>query len=364
MTFALAAAGTGGHVFPALAIAEALVDLGIEHDEIVFFGGRRFEATAVPAAGHELIVLDLAGLKRSLSLSNLRLPLLVRKAARQVEDELRSRAVRVLLGTGGYATVPAGWGAKRAGVPFFVQEQNAEPGLANRIMSRWAAAAFSSFPGTPGLHNEEYVGNPVRRSLADFDREVLLSRARARYELEDGTPTIGVVGGSLGAKAINDAVMEMVQSWQGPPYQIVHLAGPNHADGVMRAATSVLGNPQEITWRVVPFENEMEFFFAASDLVLARAGGMVAEFTATSTPTVLIPGEFGSSGHQSASAQVLTEAGAALTVSEAALGRLASLVAELIGDRDRLTRMRDASRVIGRPAAARTIAARLIEAHG
>lgn len=153
MSFAIAAAGTGGHVFPALAVAEALVDSGVAQADIVFYGGTRFEATAVPEAGYEFVSLDVQGLKRSLSADNFRLPLIVRNAAKRVAQELGIRGTRVLLATGGYVTVPAGWGAKRAGVPFFVQEQNAEPGLANRVMSRWSEIAFTSFESTRGLHN-------------------------------------------------------------------------------------------------------------------------------------------------------------------------------------------------------------------
>ncbi len=195
MSYAIAAAGTGGHVFPALAVAEALVELGVDRTDIVFFGGTRFEATAVPEAGFHLITLDLAGLKRSLTLANLRLPLVVRRAAERVAEELEKHTTAVLLATGGYVTVPAGWGARKAGIPFFVQEQNAVPGLANRVMSRWAETAFSSFPTTPGLVRPDYVGNPVRADLARFDRVESRPAALARYALEADTPIIGVVGG-------------------------------------------------------------------------------------------------------------------------------------------------------------------------
>lgn len=362
MSYAIAAAGTGGHVFPALAVAEALIELGVESPSILFFGGHRFEADAVPAAGFELVGLELRGLKRSLSMENLGLPLVVRAAARRVEAEIRARGIEVLLATGGYVTVPAGWGARRAAIPFFVQEQNAEPGLANRIMSRWAQAAFSSFEGTGGLHREEFVGNPVRASIARFDRTALRGAALARYDLTPDLPTVGVVGGSLGAGAVNEAVAAMVERWTGPACQIVHLAGPSHAPGISARASTE--NPWGIAWRVVPFETHMEYFFAASDLVIARAGGMVAEITATGTPAILVPGEFGSAGHQLASAQALRAGGAAIIVSETDLGRLGQETAELLADRPRREAMRQASERMGRPTAARVIASRLVDAHG
>lgn len=362
MTYAIAAAGTGGHVFPALAVAEALEARGVARDDIVFFGGARFERTAVPAAGYDLVELELRGLRRSFDLANLGLPAVLARAARTVRDELLARDARVLLATGGYVTVPAGWAARRAGIPFFVQEQNAHPGLANRLMSRWAAAAFTSFEGTDGIVRPRFVGNPVRAPFASFDRAALRAKARRRYGLEDGVPTLGVVGGSLGAGVLNDFVAELVREWSGERFQLVHLAGQAHADRIGQLAHSA--NPRGLTWTVVPFEEDMAGFFAAIDLVVARAGGMVAEITATGTPALLVPGSFGSAGHQDASARHLQAAGAAVVCAEEELADSHGVVADLLFDANRLGDMSSRARAIGRPTAARDIAQELIDAHG
>ena len=359
MTYAIAAAGTGGHVFPALAIAEALERSGVARTDIVFFGGDRFESEAVPAAGYDFVRVELRGLKRSFALANLGIPLVVRDASRTIGKELVRRNVGAMVATGGYVTVPAGWAAQRASVPYFVQEQNAHAGLANRLMSRKAVAAFTSFPVTEGLPRGLYCGNPLRTAFVDFDRQALWARALAHYELDPDRPVLGVVGGSLGAGVLNEAVHSLVLRWAGPPIQIIHLTGTLHAEAV-----SQLTNPQEVPWKVVAFETSMELFFAASDLLLARAGGMVAEITATGTPAILVPGEFGSKGHQLATARFVEAAGGAVVIEQAAIDSVPGEVARIIGNRRLLEEMSSRSRKLGRPGAADDIANRMVSVHG
>ncbi|MDH3306129.1 MAG: UDP-N-acetylglucosamine--N-acetylmuramyl-(pentapeptide) pyrophosphoryl-undecaprenol N-acetylglucosamine transferase [Acidimicrobiia bacterium] len=364
MTYALAAAGTGGHVYPALAVAEALEDAGVEKSSILFFGGGRFEKAAVPAAGYAFIELDLRGLKRSFSAANLSLPLVVARAARRVQGVVQARGVQVLLATGGYVTVPAGWGSRRAGIPFFVQEQNAHAGLANRIMSRWAEAAFTSFEQTAGIDNAIFLGNPLRREFTTFDRSNQRPAAFDYYGLSAGVPTLGVVGGSLGAGVLNEAVVDLVRSWTGGPLQIVHLAGRGHARDLATGQAGSGANPRGIVWRVVPFEDHMTMFFAAADLILARSGGMVAEITATGSPSILVPGGFGSKGHQDASAGMLSRAGAAVVLPEPDIAGLPGMVQRLLADPQRLAAMGLRAESVGRPASASAIASRLVAAHG
>lgn len=355
MTIAIAAAGTGGHVFPALAVAERLGDT-----DVVFFGGDRFEATAVPAAGHDFVEVEVAGLQRSLTVANLRLPFVVRRATAAIADEMRRRDVRVLLATGGYVAVPAAMAARRLGIPYYLSEQNAHAGLANRLMGRWAEATFTAFPDTEGARRARHVGNPVRAAITDTDLVARRPEARRRYGIDQDLPVIGVVGGSLGSRPINDAVVAAMRGWDGPPVAVLQLAGARFAD----EAEAELGDIG-IPWRVIGFEDRMEDFFAAVDVVVSRASGMVAELTATGTPAVLVPGAYGSKGHQVASAGALAEAGAAIVVDEAELASgLGPVLRSLAGDPERRRRMRDAARAIGRPDAAATIAEELLHAAG
>lgn len=352
MSFALAAAGTGGHVYPGLAVGEALVAQGVERANIVYLGGNRLEAKVYPEHGFPFVSVPLRGLRRSFTLSNLSLPVVLWRAARRMEERMRESGVRVFLGLGGYVTIPAGWAARRCGAVVMVAEQNAEAGLANRLVGRRARRCFGSFPTTAGLPAAEWTGNPIRASLVNFDRRALRGPALARYGLNGNRVVVGVFGGSLGARVLNEAVREMVVGWTGPPAWFLHLSG----DGDLPSSAGE-GHV------VVEYEERMEFFFAASDLVVARAGGSVAELTATGTPAVLVPGSFGSGRHQHANAFVLAAAGAAVVVEEGELDRLRRVVESLAADPDQRKRMAEAAGTLARPQAARDIARALVAAH-
>lgn len=359
MTYAIAAAGTGGHVYPGLAVGERLVLEGVSRSDILFIGGDRLAARVFPEAGFPYLKLEVRGLSRSLNLENLTLPFVISRATRLASMELRSREVRVVLGMGSYTSVPVGLAARRNRLPLYLHEQNAHAGLANRMIGRLAVTTFTSFELTQGAIRPEHVGNPIRADLATFNRADLRHAAFDRYGLEPGRVTIGVVGGSLGARAVNRAVVRALAGWEGPPIQLIHLAGRDHADEVRAAADA-----SEVPWVVLDFEPDMQYFFAATDVVVARAGGMVAEMTATGTPAILIPGGFGSGGHQDANAEALERAGAAHVIEEADVGQLAGLLAELAADPAGRRGMSAAARDIARPQAAATIVAELRRAHG
>ena len=359
MTYAIAAAGTGGHVYPGLAVGEQLVADGVARADVLFIGGDRLAATVFPAAGFPYLRLEVRGLSRSLSAKNLALPLVVARATRRASSELRARDVGVVLGMGSYTSVPVGLAARRRRIPLYLHEQNAHAGLANRLMGRFAVTTFTSFEETEGAVRPLHVGNPIRAGLAEFNRVELRRAAFDRYGLEPGRVTLGVVGGSLGARAVNRAVMAAMSDWEDPPIQLVHLAGRDHVDEVTAAAQR-----SEFPWVVIEFESEMQYFFAAVDVVVARAGGMVAEMTATGTPAILIPGGFGSGGHQDANSRALERAGAARCLSEDRLDELPDLIAQLARDPAQRRGMSAAAHAIARPQAAATISAELRRAHG
>jgi len=357
MTFLIAAAGTGGHVFPGLAVGEALVGLGVAPDRILFVGGDRLEATVYPDAGFPFLGLEIRGLERALTARNLGLLRLLWRARDRIRAEISRRGARVALGMGGYVTIPLAFAARRTGVPLLVAEQNAGAGLANRIASRLAVRSFTSFPDTPGMTRGEWVGNPVRKTLAEFDRSQVLEEGLARYGLDRDSPVLGVFGGSLGAGVLNAAAMDLVTSWTGRPIQVIHLTGRGNATTVESMSTNAI-------WHQVEFEDRMDLFYAVSDLVIARAGGGVAELTATATPSILVPGEFGSSGHQAANAEVLRDAGAAQVLAQDRIGELPRMVDEAIFDAARLENMRIAAGKIAKPEAAMTIARAMLELAG
>lgn len=357
MTYLIAAAGTGGHVFPGLSVGEGLIDLGVDREEVMFVGGGRLESTVYPAEGFRFLQVELAGLRRSLTLANARIPGVVLRARKRIADEIGAVGIRVVLGMGGYVTIPAALAARRRRIPFFNAEQNAEAGLANKVTARWAEQTFVSFPDTGGLPDGSWVGNPVRKVFWSFDRSSLRTEALARYHFDGSVPVLGVFGGSLGAGKINEAVADVVAGWSGARLQVVHLTGAGHLEAMSRREAA-----PPVTWRRIGFEEHMEHFFAVSDLVIARAGGAVAELTATGTPSILVPGEFGSAGHQVGNARFLEQVGAAVVVGEAELSRLGAVLTELMADRGRREAMAAASRDISKPDAARTIARAMIEA--
>jgi UDP-N-acetylglucosamine--N-acetylmuramyl-(pentapeptide) pyrophosphoryl-undecaprenol N-acetylglucosamine transferase len=357
MTFVIAAAGTGGHVFPGLSVGEALVDRGVAKDQILYLGGGRLEATVYPEAGFPFHAVEMRGLQRSMTPRNATLPLVVRRARDQAVEAMRRHRARAVLGMGGYITIPAGLASRRLRVPFFVSEQNARAGLANRVASRWARRAFGAFPVTAGIPSAVWVGNPVRRAFWEFDREVSGTQALDEYGLAASVPVLGVVGGSLGAGALNRVATTIATEWTGPEIQVLHLTGARFLDDI-----AAIEPAPGVTWVRRGFETEMDRFYAASDLVLARAGGAVAELTATGTPSVLVPGEFGSGGHQSGNSRVLADAGAALVVTEDRIGDLPEVIAAALADREGLARMSKAAMAIAKPHAAHAVADALIEA--
>ncbi|MFP4072845.1 MAG: UDP-N-acetylglucosamine--N-acetylmuramyl-(pentapeptide) pyrophosphoryl-undecaprenol N-acetylglucosamine transferase [Actinomycetota bacterium] len=358
MTFLIAAAGTGGHVFPGLSVGEALLDLGVPKSDIIYVGGDRLETQVYPGEGFEFLEVPLAGLKRSLNPANARIPLVVIKARNRIVGVIDTRDIRVVLGMGGYVTIPAALAARKRGVPFFNAEQNAEAGLANRVTARWARETFVSFPDTGGLPEASWVGNPVRKVFWDFDRPGLRPVAMERYDLDPQTPVVGVFGGSLGALSINEAVADMLETWSGPPVQVVHLTGESHHGSLVDRVTG-----GDVTWRRVGFEERMELFYAVCDVVIARAGGAVAELTATATPSILVPGQFGSGGHQEGNARFLEQSGAAIVVEQDHMhADLGKTLIDIIEDPQRREEMARATSDISKPDAARTIARTMMEA--
>jgi len=354
VTYVIAAAGTGGHVYPALAVARALTDRGVSRDEILFLGGNRLAATAVPAAGFNFLGFELTRLHRNLSPQNLKIPVILRRTSAAMADEIRKFGGRVVLGMSGYVTVPAAMAARRAGIPFVLQEQNAHPGIAARFASRRAVTTFLGLSGrAAALPRSVLVGNPLSRQIADFDRRALRREARARYGIVVPAPVVGIVGGSLGARVLNEAAARIVE---GSPKigSVVHLTGPDAFDDMSRRAAQ-----SSLPWICLPSESQMEYFYAAVDLVVCRSGAMtVSELAATGTPSLLVPlARVG----QSWNAESLSAIGGAEIVAEGDVGSLPARITALLTDEHGLAAMSRAARSAAFTDSAGVIADRLRE---
>ncbi len=356
MTYAFAAAGTGGHVYPALAVADELVGRGVDRSQIVFFGGDRMEATTVPAAGYRFVGVEIHGLRRSFSGDNLRLPGLVRRATTRIAGELQAANTKVVTALGGYVSVPAAWAARRTDATLFLHEQNAVPGLANKIIARWARSSFVAFPAAADrLPRSRVVGNPIRSVFTDFDRGSLRHDARKRYDLPDDLTVLGVLGGSLGARILNETTQRIADDVDPDRVGIVHLTGADHLETVRMAAER-----SGVRWRTLAFERDMEHFYAAVDLVLGRAGALtISELAATGSPSVVVPlaavAQEGNAAH-------LADVGAAVAVPEAEIDRVPVEIEQLLVDEARRRSMAEAARGRARLDAAAKIADAMMEA--
>jgi len=191
-----------------------------------------------------------------------------------------------------------------------------------------------------------------------FDRGSLRGEALKRYDLISGLPVLGVFGGSLGAGAINDGVARLVAEWNGPPIQILHLCGECHVEKM-----NSYREKANLTWRLVGFEDRMDLFYAASDLVVSRSGGAVAELLATGTPSILVPGIFGSGRHQVANAESLASGGASIVLIQEDLASLGVAVHRILEDQGTLHRMAEAALEMGRPDSASIVAEAMRSLH-
>ena len=361
----IAGGGTGGHTVPALAIGRALVERGHPRESIHFVGSARgIERRMVPAADFSITLLPGRGIARRLTLDNVgAVAGLAWAFFRAVGLLLRLRPA-VVVTVGGYASVACAAAAALLRIPLVVAEQNAAPGLANRLAGRVARACAVSFPGTP-LPRPVVTGNPVRQEIVAVDRS---AQERARSKTELGIPPertlVAVAGGSLGARRINDATLGLASLWcDRTDVAIRHVVGERDYESAA-ARTPVL-EPGTLVYQLVSFEDRMDLLLSAADVTVQRAGAStVAELSVAGVPSVLVPLPGAPGDHQTLNALSLAQAGAAVIVPDAELdaGRLASELDRLISDPAILESMATAAKALGRPDAASAVAA-LAEEH-
>lgn len=345
----VATGGTGGHTYPALALAQELVRRGRAPDAVRFVGSRRgIEGRVVPEAGFAIDLLPGRGLARRLTIANVGALWENLVAFVRAIFLVRRLRPRIVVGFGGYASLPAVVAARLWRVPTLVHEQDAAPGLANRIGVRLGARAAISLPGTP-LRGATLTGNPVRPAFVD------LARAAAR-----APALVAVFGGALGARTLNDAALGLYDRWRDRrDVAVHHVTGPrNHEECAARLAT--LRRPTDVLdYHLVAYEEHMDRVLAAAAVAVCRAGaGTVAELTAAGVPAVLVPLPGAPSDHQTRNARALEQAGAAVLLPDAACdaARLDAELATLVADATRLDAMAAAARSLGRPDAVARLA--------
>jgi len=347
-TILVMAGGTGGHVFPGLAVADYLHERGWH---VVWMGNPEgMEARLVPMRGYEMAWVRFTALRGKGLLRALLLPVNLLRAFGQALRELSRVKPNVVLGMGGYVTFPGGMMAALSGRPLVVHEQNSVAGLANRVLAGVADRILSGFPGV--LRRGEWAGNPVRAEIA------ALPLPAQRYAGRSGRLDVLVVGGSLGAQALNDAVpraLALLQPAERP--RVTHQSGAKQIDD-LRAAYAATGVEAEL----LPFIDDMAARYAAADLVVCRAGALtIAELAAAGVASVLVPFPQAVDDHQTGNARFLSEAGAAILLPQRELTpeKLAALLRELT--REKLAAMAEKARALAKPEATRAVAEACLE---
>ena len=353
----VAGGGTAGHTSPLIATVAALrtAEPGVQVTAIGTPKG--LETTVVPAAGIDLRLIDPVPLPRRLSPDLLRVPLRLRAAIAQARGILLERHADVLVGFGGYVSMPAYLAARRLAIPVILHEQNAVPGLANKVAARFARRTLVSFPGT-ALPGAEFIGMPLRPDLirlAEHGRAADRARAAAGFGLDPARPTLLVSGGSQGARSINTAVVGARGDLLAAGVQILHVIGPrNFSDADVRVTDQTTG----ASYVPVAFVEHMEDAYAAADLMLGRSGaGTVVETAVVGLPAILVPLPHGN-GEQARNADPLVAAGAAVVVADVDLTpeRLVREVSSCIHDPEVLAARARAGQHLMPASAARTLA--------
>lgn len=352
----LAGGGTAGHTSPLIATAERLRELD-EVDLLCIGTPKGLESRVIPAAGLPLALIPPVPLPRRLTPELLSVPGRLRRAVAEAGAILRRHQAEVVVGFGGYVSLPVYLAAWRAKLPIVLHEGNAVPGLANKVAARFTPWVATTFPNTPLPHAQQ-VGLPVRAAIAGLDRAAGRAEARAKFELPATGPVLLVSGGSQGARSLNQAVIGARAALLAAGISILHVLGPaNLTDDTV----AVIDPESGATYRPIGYVDEMGQAYAAADLMLGRSGaGTVMETAMTGLPTIFVPLPHGN-GEQARNADFLIEAKAGMLVVDAELTaeRLISLVTGLFADPDRLAEMSAACRQLA-PAGAADALARLV----
>jgi len=357
LSLLVAAGGTGGHLFPAIAVLEQLSELLDGKMKVCFVGNpSKIEARVVPTLGYEFVPLPITGFSGIFSLQTLKLPFLIQKSGSICKKIIKRNAVDLILCTGAYLSYPAGVAAKKTRKPLMLMESNVSPGKSNSMLSRKADAIVTSFEESKAHFPQELrnrihcFGNPVR---SGFSAMPIRAAAAAEFGLKDNKKTLLVFGGSLGAKSINNGVMNIVESLIQHDYQLIWQTGEKFdmdmVDSRIREHKSV---------KILKFIDNMPAAYAAADLVVSRSGATtVAELCAAAKPSILVPLQTASNNEQEENAYALLDAGAAIIINDDALeDDLQRVIFELFADNESLKKMSHSAATLAKPDAAKKAA--------
>ena len=337
--FIISGGGTGGHIFPAVAIANALKK-NIPDCEILFVGAEgRMEMQKVPEAGYAIKGLPIAGLQRSLDLKNLLLPIKVLKSVTMAMKIIADFKPDVAIGVGGYASAPLLFAAKLKGIPYVIQEQNSYAGITNKILGKWAKKICVAYDGMQNFFPKEkivFTGNPVRANISES--KVTKQEALKFFELAENKKTVLAIGGSLGARTINQSIDAGIEKINAENVQLIWQTGKGYFETAKKSIEKIdciSPSPSERAGvRIFDFIKQMDMAYAAADIIISRAGALsVSELCIVGKPCVLVPSPNVAEDHQTKNAMALVNKNAAVLVKDLeAKKKLISTLLELIID--------------------------------
>ncbi len=363
MRVIISGGGTGGHIFPAIAIANALKKID-PAAEILFVGANgRMEMEKVPAAGYKIIGLDIQGIQRKSILKNLMFPvklfISVRKAVKIIKDFKPDTAV----GVGGYASGPLLYAASQKGVPYLIQEQNSYAGITNKWLGKKAKKICVAFDGMEQFFPQDRIiktGNPIRRDSVDIAGKHM--HALELYSLSNFKKTILITGGSLGARTLNNSIMAGLQDIISADVQVIWQTGKFYYKGIMEK----LGENYHPNIKIVEFLSRMDLAYAAADIIISRAGaGTIAELCVIKKPVILVPSPNVAEDHQTKNALALVQENAAVFIADIdAKEKLVSKALELLKDKQLQKKLSDNIGKLALPDADEVIAKEVMKLAG
>ncbi|MNK55193.1 UDP-N-acetylglucosamine transferase [compost metagenome] len=354
--FILSGGGTGGHIYPAIAIANEL-KLQFPDAEFLFVGAKdKMEMQKVPQAGYEIKGLWIAGLQRKLTLQNLMFPLKLASSLLESKRIIKNFKPNVVIGTGGFASGPLLQAAGSAGIPTVVQEQNSYPGITNKLLSKKANAICVAYQNLERFFPKEKIvltGNPVRQDLIDIASK--REEAIAFYDLDPNKKTLLVLGGSLGARRINQLIEKELQNFLSQDVQVIWQCGKLYFEEYKKYNQSNV--------KVVDFIERMDFVYAASDVIISRAGASsVSELCIVGKPVIFIPSPNVAEDHQTKNAQAIVDEKGAILLKESELDSQFSIVFEaLLKDFGKQKQLSDNIKKLAKPRATQDIVAEIVK---
>jgi UDP-N-acetylglucosamine--N-acetylmuramyl-(pentapeptide) pyrophosphoryl-undecaprenol N-acetylglucosamine transferase len=347
----LSGGGTGGHIYPAVAIANELKARHPEAEFLFVGANGRMEMEKIPQLGYKIEGLNISGIQRSMTLKNLSFPFKLLQSLYRAGKILRKFRPNVVIGTGGYASGPTLYMASLKNIPSLIQEQNSYPGITNKLLAKKAEKICVAYDGLEKYFPKEKMiktGNPVRQDLLDIESK--RAEGLAHFGLDPKKTTIAVIGGSLGAKRINETIALHLETLLDKGLQVLWQTGKLYIDRF-----EALGKKEGVVMRA--FIQRMDLFYAASDVLISRAGaGTISELCIVGKPVLFIPSPNVAEDHQTKNALSVVNEDAALMIKESELESFEEVLLRIVGDPEKRKELSENIKKLALPDATRKIA--------